>query len=497
MSIDLSLDRIQTLLRHFPYTRPTVHIAGTNGKGSVSSFVSSILLAASISVGKFNSPHLVSILDSITVDGQSVSDDVYGSARASVEAVNEKYSIEASNFEVLTCTALTIFERTKVDIVVLEVGMGGRLDATNAIPDTCVLVSALTAVDLDHQAFLGSTIGQISREKASIARKGKAFVLGPQKHDEVGLVVKQVVGDVGAYLVTAVAARTRAWNAVVDGPQPPAFSLDSLHGADEEFQGPPYQPVEFIMTCFEQPVLSQLPLFGSHQLDNLGTAATIIDTLVVHPSCAQRLSLRNKLTSDLVSRGIRATVWPGRLSFHTIPRRLLPAVDRPVWGTNPKLVVLADGAHNPASASTLATYISQLVRTKGAGGSVYLTYILALSHSPPKTPLQTLSPLFSLSPPVNTQIHYSAAVLRFSPVAGMPWVQSVPPSTLAQVIKDLAPDADVWSPPDGQDSTQEGLKQALRWVSQKRHPQATFVVLAGSLYLVADLYRLLKENIET
>ena len=164
MSIDLSLDRIQTLLRHFPYTRPTVHIAGTNGKGSVSSFVSSILLAASISVGKFNSPHLVSILDSITVDGQSVSDDVYGSARASVEAVNEKYSIEASNFEVLTCTALTIFERTKVDIVVLEVGMGGRLDATNAIPDTCVLVSALTAVDLDHQAFLGSTIGQISRE---------------------------------------------------------------------------------------------------------------------------------------------------------------------------------------------------------------------------------------------------------------------------------------------------------------------------------------------
>lgn len=170
MSIDLSLDRIRALSALLPaYTRPTVHIAGTNGKGSVSALLSSILHATepNLDIGRFNSPHLISIRDCIVINGQPVDEATYASARNEVETVDRTHAIGASSFELLTATALLIFENAALDIVILEAGMGGRLDATNVIPTECVMVSALTAVDLDHQAFLGDTLSAIAREKAA------------------------------------------------------------------------------------------------------------------------------------------------------------------------------------------------------------------------------------------------------------------------------------------------------------------------------------------
>src|SRR5882762_9813819 len=189
MSIDLTLDRIRTLASHMktPYTRPTCHIAGTNGKGSVTAILSSILFSSlpPLSVGRFNSPHLVSIYDSITINNKPVASSVYANARGAIESVDRVNSVGASSFELLTLTALLVFEEAGVDIVVIEVGMGGRLDATNIILDECILVSALTAVDLDHQAFLGNTVEDIATEKAAIARSGKPFIIGKQKHQTV------------------------------------------------------------------------------------------------------------------------------------------------------------------------------------------------------------------------------------------------------------------------------------------------------------------------
>ena len=136
MSINLSLVRISQLLVHVrPYTRPTCHIAGTNGKGSVSALLSQILVASSYRVGRFNSPHLVSIYDCITIDGEPVSSVVYDDVMHRVVAADTELGLKSTNFELLACTALVVFEEAEVDIAVVEVGMGGRLDATNVIPD--------------------------------------------------------------------------------------------------------------------------------------------------------------------------------------------------------------------------------------------------------------------------------------------------------------------------------------------------------------------------
>jgi dihydrofolate synthase len=455
MSIDLSLDRIKRLYDFIPpYTRPTIHIAGTNGKGSVSALTWSILTSAGLSVGRFNSPHLVSVYDCIYVDGKEASHQAYHSARDEVEKLSKENSIEISSFEILVLTALIIFERAQVDIVVLEVGMGGRLDATNVILDQVVLVSALTAVDLDHQAFLGDTVSAITKEKASIARKGKPFILGPQKHPEVAEVAGKIVQEVEADFISASAALSKP--AEDGGPASP-------------------HPIELHMHCFSKPVQALMPLHGAHQLDNAGLAASIISVALSHPSCTW-LGLRDRITPEVVAQGISQVSWPGRLSFHSIPRN----IDDP---KSQKMLVLADGAHNPASSAALSRYLTEY-RNSLPASNITITYILSLSHSPPKTPLQTLSPLL---PPSFSSVNVRVAVLRFTPPEGMPWVKSVPPSTLYSVVQDLCPTAELWK--GGEDKTDD-LPAALRWAANFSDPQLT--VVAGSLYLVADFYRLIE-----
>ncbi|KAE9394895.1 Mur ligase [Gymnopus androsaceus JB14] len=469
MSIDLSLDRIKRLYRLIPaYTCPTIHIAGTNGKGSVSALTSSILTSSGLIVGRFNSPHLVSIYDCIYVDGQEVSPPIYHSARDEVEKIAKENAIEISSFEILVLTALLIFERAKVDVVVLEVGMGGRMDATNIIPDEVVLVSALTAVDLDHQAFLGDTVAAIAKEKASIARKGKPFILGPQSHPEVAEVVRNIVAKAGGDLFFASPALAR--------PQP-SLSL-------QKFQPPPPHPIELAMPCFPVHVNALLPLHGAHQLDNVGLAASIISVVTSHPTCSA-LGLQERVTPEVVSRGIAQVSWPGRLSFHSIP-------SNPQNPDSPKLEVLADGAHNPASSATLSRYLTEYCNSlAGLNANITITFILSLSHSPPKTPLETLSPLLPPSFSPDLQVQIRVAVLRFSPPEGMPWVKSVPPSILGSVVQTLCPEAKVWR---GNDDKTDDLPEALLWAASSADPHH-LVVLAGSLYLVADFYRIFRQNI--
>lgn len=176
---------------------------GTNGKGGVTAITSSILRSTSppISVGRYNSPHLVTVHDSVTINDIPVDTETYDSVRSEIESVDREHGAKPTNFELLTLTALQIFERTKVDIAVVGVGMGGGLDATNIIADEAILVSALTNVDLDHQATLSNTVSEITKEKAAIARNGRPFVLGPQRYPEIVDTVKEVVEDRGAELV--------------------------------------------------------------------------------------------------------------------------------------------------------------------------------------------------------------------------------------------------------------------------------------------------------
>ena len=460
MSIDLSLNRIRLLLSHLPtYRRPTCHIAGTNGKGSVSALLSSILQASSppLSVGRFNSPHILSIRDSIVINSKPVPADVYDRARAEVEKLNQELGAKASKFEVLTSTAMTIFETLGLDIVVMEVGMGGRLDATNAIPDDAVVVSALTTVDLDHQGFLGNTVAEIAREKAGIARRGKPFVLGRQQFPQVEEVVRNAIlgDDIRGHLVRAV---------------------EPLELPSEDRNPRRHTPVSISLPCFPEPLGGKLPLHGSHQLSNLGIASTIVSELLTHPSCSH-LELSGRITPETFITGLAKTSWPGRLSFHTLPN-----------GKD----ILVDGAHNQGSAQTLADFIATLLPSKSAANSPFnLTYILGLSHSPPKQPLETLAPLFSpsilsLSYP---NMRVNVAALEFSPPDDMPWVKAEPPSMIYDVVEAHCPHARFWSPRE----SKAGLSDALDWAIDLSGGDG-LIVLAGSLYLVADFYRFMNSD---
>jgi len=508
MSIDLSLDRVKRLLVHLPtYTRPTLHIAGTNGKGSVSALLTSILLSADppLRVGRFNSPHLISIYDCITIDNVPVSPSLYDSVRADVEHADKEHQTKLSNFEILTLVALQIFEKGRMDIVVLEVGMGGRLDATNVVSDSAIAVSALTAVDLDHQSFLGDTIAKIAQEKAGIGRTGRPFVLGKQKHAGVKDAVKEVLGRLGSgTLVDAIEVRTREWCETVDGVRPPSFCLAS------PFQRPSAQPISVDMPCFPETVNALLPLYGTHQLDNLSTSLSVIIELLSSPALREvssSLGLKERINVKSIAKGIQNVRWPGRLSFHTL--RIASSS-----GVSPDpLVVLVDGAHNPASAATLGDYITHLFslsveRPCGTPrpNTVEVTYIIALSHSPPKTPLDTLSPILPPKVPSHLIINVKTRVilLRFTPPSGMPWVRPVAPQDMELAVRSLVPDVELlneadFGPPIGDKNV--ALESALKWVSQRQieisgmqEEKVGLVVLAGSLYLVADFYRILQTS---
>jgi len=489
--MDLSLKRIEALLAHLPqYTLPTVHITGTNGKGSVSSFVASILRASGFKVGKFNSPYLISILDSININGEPVALDLYNDARRTVDDTDSELNMGATTFELLTATALMLFQSAELDVVVLEVGLGGRTDATNAVSDDCILVSALTAVDLDHQQLLGDTVGAIARQKAGIARKGRPLVVGPQKYPDVMVSVKAVVEEVGAELVCAEPAVTRGWDEALDGPAEPTTSTST---STSPFDHPPAaRPVSLSLPCFPDPINTQLPLHGDHQLDNLGVAASIISSLLTHDSdspSTRRLPFRRKITPSTIAEGVRSTSWAGRLSFHNLPlSKLRPPSSGTAEEPGESLVVLVDGAHNPASASALASYISHLL-TSTNGADLNLTFIVALSHSPPKTPLQTLSSLLSFKRPTGVKTNVNVAALEFTPVEGMPWVHPVPSSEIQEVIRDIDQGIRLWIPGEGE---QINIADALLWAYREQRQQGGkgLVCLAGSLYLVADFYRL-------
>jgi len=463
MSIDLSLDRLQKAILHLPvYTRPTCHIAGTNGKGSVTAILSSILLSASptLKVGRYNSPHLISLTDSITINHEPVDPELYSSVRALVQRVDDKLGTRLSSFELLTLTALHIFEQIRVDVAVVEVGMGGSLDATNIIPDEAILVSALTNVDLDHQAFLGDTVRAIAREKTGIARFGKPFVLGSQNHPEVVDVVKAVLLEKQSVLE-------------------PLLVVHQVNNAAEiskaSLRTVPFQPPQENRVCFHLPtfdgtITAILPLHGTYQIENLATALSVVSVLLVKEN-PLRSMLLDRMSPLAVKRGIESVNWRGRLSFHSI------SVPRP-------LTVLVDGAHNPASAKTLNDYVKWTV-AQLTDETVDVVYIIALSHSPSKNPSDTLSPL--LYPNLHDRIRLHIALLDFSPPDGMPWVKPAAPPELAKVTRDLIPDIDHWmADPARIPGTQ--LSDAIAWAAE-RIDESGLVVVAGSLYLVADFYR--------
>src|ERR1700691_3037162 len=203
------LDHMRVLLEAMDHPErrfPSVLIAGTYGKGSTSATLASILRASGLKTGLYTSPHLVRINERMRVNGKEISDDDFASLHAKVDQVAKRLVEQGelpwhpSVFEMMTAIAFEYFAREKVNLAVLEVGMGGRLDATNVVEP---LASVITDISLDHQKFLGNTVGEIAREKVGIIRPGGAVVTLPQQ-PEANDMIGNTILDLGARGVNAV-----------------------------------------------------------------------------------------------------------------------------------------------------------------------------------------------------------------------------------------------------------------------------------------------------
>jgi dihydrofolate synthase / folylpolyglutamate synthase len=312
-------------LNHPERKFPGVLIAGTNGKGSTAATLASILRASGLRTGLYTSPHLVRINERIRISGSEISDDDFALLHDVVDRTAERLVEEGelpwhpSFFEMLTAIAFEYFAQNKVEIAVLEVGMGGRLDATNVIKPR---VSVITDISLDHQKFLGNTVTEIAGEKAGIIRPGGVVVTLPQQ-PAANDVIGNTILELGAQGVSAV-------------PYVPPVSP----GSDEYLTRTPESAAECLASRYPLQVMGkqisvETPLVGRHQLRNIALAIATAEVLS-HQGFP--------ITPETIERGIRETRWPGR--FQVMPSR----------GTAPEYIF--DVAHNPAGAWALRSTLS-------------------------------------------------------------------------------------------------------------------------------------------
>ena len=321
---------------------PSVLIAGTNGKGSTAATLASILTAAGYRTGLYTSPHLIRVNERIQIDGVEIPDEDFArlyfqvdeTARRLVEAGDLPHP--PSFFEVLTALAFLYYSEQKIDIAILEVGLGGRLDATNIVDP---LLSIITDIALDHQDYLGDTIAEITREKAGILRTNGTLITLPQ-HPEAN----QAIGEAAASL------NLRAVSAASFIPHhPPRPSTPSDEPLIESSQ--PLPRNHYAVTLNGEPLEIDSPLFGHHQQRNIALAIAAANELrnLNGYNLSGASTTRNyggyKISNSAIEAGIRNTRWPGRLELLTFPEG--PGI-------------LLDVAHNPAGAWTLRAAIAQL-----------------------------------------------------------------------------------------------------------------------------------------
>ena len=193
------MTRISSLIRHTPQSWKAIHVAGTNGKGTICAYLSAMLHASGVHCGRFTSPHLIDRWDCISINEQVVRELVFTDAEDVVLKRNQTKGLRASEFELLTATAFEVFAKEKIEIGVVEVGLGGRLDATNAVNHKAVTV--ISKIGLDHQSFLGNTIEEIAREKAGIMRPGVPCVLDRSNPESVREVIEDYAREIGTEII--------------------------------------------------------------------------------------------------------------------------------------------------------------------------------------------------------------------------------------------------------------------------------------------------------
>jgi dihydrofolate synthase / folylpolyglutamate synthase len=298
------IERLLEKLGNPQFSARTVHIAGTKGKGSTSAMVASVLKAAGYKVGLYTSPHLLSYTERIRVNGKPVAEEEWAGLveqiRPHVEAVNAEVDLgELTTFELYTAMAFVHFRNIHADWQVVEVGLGGKLDATNVVrPEVCVI----TSISYDHMEVLGDTLAKIAGEKAGIVKPEVPVVSAPQAPDALE-VIERICRERKAHLIKG--GQDFSWKTGKFDEKGQSFHLKGLSG-------------EYDL---------KIPLLGEYQVENAACAAAAAEVL------AQK---DKKITSSAISKGLQSVDWPGRLQ---------------VLRKKPLLVI--DGAHNVYSMQKL------------------------------------------------------------------------------------------------------------------------------------------------
>jgi dihydrofolate synthase / folylpolyglutamate synthase len=441
---------------------PSVLIAGTNGKGSTAATLASILTAAGYRTGLYTSPHLLRVNERIQIDGVQIPDEDFArlyfqvdeTARRLVEAAHLPHP--PSFFEVLTAVAFLYFagnpaetaagepNQGPVDIAILEVGLGGRLDATNIVDP---ILSILTDISLDHQDYLGNTITEITREKAGILRFNGTLITLPQ-HPEAN----QAIGEAAANL------NLRAINAASFIPHTPVRGQQSAsHPASQ-----PLPANHYTVTLDNQSLQIDSPLAGQHQQRNIALAiAAAVELRNQNSYKSQEISPKSnragyKISNAAIEAGIRNTRWPGRLELFTFAE-----------GSQ----LLVDVAHNPAGAWTLRAAIAQLPESRPR-----TLLFSCLRDKDLQEMAQILFPLFDSSSgdPERSKDH-----IIFAPID----------NPRAASLEDLLAAARALDIPAHAARHLEAALAQARAIT----PAEGLVIATGSVYLVGEVRRLAEE----
>jgi dihydrofolate synthase/folylpolyglutamate synthase len=345
--IDLSLDRIVPLLAELgdPHEQlpPVIHVAGTNAKGSTIAYLRAFLEAAGKRVHVYNSPHLVRFNERIRLAGELVDTRRLNATLERVEAVNAGRPM--TFFEITTAAAFVLFSETPADYLLLETGMGGTYDTTNVVRQPLGVI--ITPVDMDHQSFLGDTIGEIASNKAGIFKRGSKAVIGLQQ-EEGRVVLERAARRLGIA---------------------PVWQSEDFHGTEQEGR----------LVYQDEDGLLDLPppaLLGAHQFENAALAI----------AAARHFEL--PVNSDALARGLRQVNWPARMTplLAGPLRDLLPA-GAELW---------LDGIHNAHGAAAVAATLRELDRTRPAP----LVLIMGLMNT--RAPSAVLAPFAGMADQILT-----------------------------------------------------------------------------------------------
>ncbi|KAF1921916.1 Mur ligase [Ampelomyces quisqualis] len=430
--IQPGLERISLLLKNVEFPWKAIHIAGTNGKGSISHVASHLLRRRTVRTGTFTTPHLVDRWDSILINNVPVKENTFKIIENQILKLNAEEKINASPFEILTATALTCFNKAKVDIGIVEVGMGGRLDATNILNNQAI--SVISKIARDHEEFLGKTLAEIALHKAGILRPNVPYIVNPTNERFVQELIDEYAKEIGA------------------GPR--------LFGDTPELRADIYKS-----KGWREYAIRQEPF----QRDN-----TVLGIVAVRTA----MKGLGKIYGDMIVEELnkkRAQSIPGRFQQIKVPQ---------VLGndSNDGRYIILDGGHNHDAAIALMEYVYTHARIQHGEeteepprGGWGVNWVVAMTQGKDaKTFLrQILRPCDRI------------ITTSFGPVDGMPWVKPMDPKALLKIAQEVRPGVIGFAMP------QVSALRALCASKAFKQPGNRHV-MCGSLYLVGEFFREMK-----